>query len=359
MFINKNNFPYEIKEEYIAEAQGFKIATLVYLFVYLTAVISFIVIAYPLDGETQDFVIWLAIFGIIPLLMLYNIFRRKLLKHLPQIIPQEHKWLGGVDCNQIIDLSTANEKKNFFQKLLREKTYYIEKEPAWDIRDILNRINLYGKIKAVERSPFFLGTIGNRLFRLDFVSMFNILSFSGAKSKYFDIASENKEYFIHYKFVDCKKENISVLTLQYTDAKRYGVKFKGFLLRMKPIKSIKSTILIRPKKYFAKKITNLQKMEIDTQGLFEIYTDNPQTLEQDLPQEFFATLVDYGRNIDKQVTILISPEGILCTKPASSIKDFFVPVLFTSLRNAFIREWAKYENFINLLEIFNLLEKEK
>jgi hypothetical protein len=98
---------------------------------------------------------------------------------------------------------------------------------------------------------------------------------------------------------------------------------------------------------------------MDTQGLFEIYTDNPQTLGQDLPQEFFTALIEYGKNIDKQVTILISPEGILCTKPASSIKDLFVPVLFTSIRNAFIREWAKYENFINLIEIINLLEPKK
>ena len=60
----------------------------------------------------------------------------------------------------------------------------------------------------------------------------------------------------------------------------------GYILRTTPLKNIKSTILIRPTSPCVKKIKELQKVEIDTQNLFEIYTDNPQTLEQDLPQDF-------------------------------------------------------------------------
>lgn len=353
MYINKDNFPYEIKKDYIAEAKGFKIATLVYLAVYLIAVISFIVVAFPLDAESRDFVFWLAILGFIPLAILYSIFRKELLNSIPQAIPQTHKWLDGEDCNQITNLPRINE--NFLRELRirRERRYYyIEKEPSWDIRNILNKTNLYGKIKTIERSPFFLGTIYNRLFRVDFCEFFNIFSFSILWRRLALIRP------LRDLFVDSKDGKI--IHVGYLGwFKRFGVKFKGFLLRMKPFKKIKSTILIRPKSSFAKKIKELQKVEIDTQGLFEIYTDNPQTLGQDLPQEFFTALIEYGKNIDKQVTILISPEGILCTKPASSIKDLFTPVLFTSIRNAFIREWAKYENFINLLELFSLLEKEK
>lgn len=353
MYINKDNFPYEIKKEYIAEAKGFKIAILVYIAVYLIAIISFIVVAFPLDTESRDFITWLAILGFIPLAMLYNIFRKALLNSIPQAIPQAHKWLDGEDCNQITNLPRINADEKFLRQLIRERRYYyIEKEPSWDIRNILNRTNLYGKIKAVERCPFFLGTIYNRLFRVDFCEFFNIFSFSIPRRNLGLIRP------LRNLFVDSKDGKI--IHVGYLGwYKRFGVKFKGFLLRMKPLKSIKSTILIRPQKTFAKKIKNLQKIEIDTQGLFEIYTDNPQTLGQDLPQEFLSALIDYGKNIDKSITMLISPEGILCTKPASSIKDFFAPVLFTSIRNAFIREWAKYENFINLIEIINLLEPKK
>lgn len=353
MFINKNNFPYEIKEEYIAEAQGFKIATLVWLGVYLTAVISFIVIAYPLDAESRDFVFWLAILGFIPLTMLYSIFRKELLKSIPQAIPQAHKWLDGEDCNQITNLPRINEKFLRELRIRRERRYYyIEKEPSWDVRDILNKTNLYGKIKTIERVPFFLGTIYNRLFRVDFCEFFNIFSF------YIPLRRRALIKPLINVFADSKEGKI-IHAGYLGQFKRFGVKFKGFLLRMKPIQNIKSIILIRPKSFFAKKIKNLQKVEIDTQNLFEIYSDNPQTLGQDFPQEFFTAIIDYGKNIDESITMLISPEGIFCTKPASSIKDFFTPILFISLRNAFIREWAKYENFINLIEIINLLEPKK
>lgn len=354
MYINKNNFPYEIKEDYVATAKGFKIATLVYMAVYLIAVISFIVVAFPLDAKSRDFVFWLAILGLIPLAMLYSIFRKELLNSIPQAIPQTHKWLGGVDCNQITNLPRINVKIKFLRQLIREQGYYyyIEKEPSWDIRNVLNKTNLYGKIKAIERCPFFLGTIYNRLFRVDFCEFFNIFSFAIPRRNLALIRP------LRELFVDSKEGKI--IHVGYLGwCKRFGVKFKGFLLRMKPFKKIKSTILIRSKRSSAPKINELQKIEMDTQGLFEIYTDNPQTLGQDLPQDFFAAMIDYGKNIDKSITILISPEGIFCTKPESSMSDFFAPILFTSLRNAFIREWAKYENFINLIEIINLLEPKK
>ncbi len=125
------------------------------------------------------------------------------------------------------------------------------------------------------------------------------------------------------------------------------------------IKEIKNTIVIKPKKFTFSKIKNLQKIEMDTQGLFEIYTNSPQTLEQDLPQEFISALIDYAKNIDKKITLLITPLGVLAIKKHTSWTGIFSPVIFRTIKTQVIKEWQKHENFINLLELFNLLEKEK
>jgi hypothetical protein len=318
MFIDKNNFPYEIKKEYLSKARVFKVLTLIYLLFYLGAIVGFIMLSYPLDNETKGFLTWMSIFGFVPLPILWIACKVELIQDIPLSIGQVHQWACGPDCNELVYPKTTIQKKNFFQKFLRDTSqepYWKEKGPAWKFLDIIVKINLYGKISKVEQEPCYLGTYFNRLFRLDYAYFFNIFSF--------------------YK------------------------KAGGYILRTTPLKNIKSTILIRPTSPGVKKIKELQKVEIDTQNLFEIYTDNPQTLEQDLPQDFFTALIDYGKNIDKSITILISPEGIFCTKMESSMSDFFAPILFTSLKNAFIREWAKYENFINLIEIINLLEPKK
>ncbi|MBP5429350.1 MAG: hypothetical protein J6Y25_00465 [Elusimicrobiaceae bacterium] len=319
MFINKENFPYQIKKEYLSKARIFKIIILIYLFCYLSAIISFIVISYPVDKETRGFLIWMACFGFIPLPILWNICREKLVEYIPFFISEEHHWSWGLDCNEIAH-SARIEQKNFFQKLLRPTSpddwTWTEKGPAWEFVNLLNKINVYGNTSESEGKPLYVGTHADRPFRLDFYYLLNRFSFTG---------KHGRKHFSN---------------------------FEGFVLRTVPIKNITSTILIRPKRNCAKKIKNLQKIEIDTQGLFEIYTDDPQTLEQDFFQKFLPTLISYGKNIDRKVTILISPEGIVCTKTKWGMDI----VLFTSLRSAFIKEWAKFENFINLLELINLLE---
>ena len=324
MFINKENFPYQIKKEYLTKAKIFKTITLIYLFCYLGAIITFIVLSYPIDKEARGFLTWMACFGFIPLPILWGFCKEKLYINVPLLVGQTHNWAYGPYCNELVypKNNTQNEKKNFFQKLLKDKSqepYWQEKGPAWEFLDILNEINLYGNIQEAEKDPYYLGEYCNRIFRLDFADLFNKFSFTD---------KHNKRHFVN---------------------------FKGFILRTTLVENIKSTILIRSKSTFAKKIKNLQKVEIDTQDLFEVYTNNPQTLGQELSPEFISELISYGKNIDKTVTILITPEGILCTKPESGINA----VIFTSLRNAFIKEWAKYENFINLLDLINLLESKK
>lgn len=306
MFLNKENFPYQIKKEYLSKAKIFKVITLLYICAYLGALISFVVLSYPMDENTRGFLFWMACFGLPPIFILRNVCKEKLVERVPLSLGEEHKWACGPDCNEILQ-SESNEKKNFFQKLLRDNPSVKEKGLTFEFSGMLKKFNVCGKIQQGIAEPYYSGTYFNRPFRMDHTGLPNI----------------------------------------------------GFILRTTPIEQIKSTILIRPKSTFAKKIKNLQKAEINTQDLFEIYTDNPQTIQNDLPEEFIPKLIAYGKDIDKTITILITPEGILCAKPKTEIKDFLSPILFSSLKNAFIREWAKYENFINLLDLINLLKPQK
>ncbi len=317
----ENLFPYQIKKEYLSKARIFKVLAILYICAYLGAIISFAVIAYPLNKETSGFLVWMACFGFAPILILRNLCKKKLDVNISLPIGQEHKWICGSDCDSVMP-EEPKEKKSFFQKLLKDKIIIQEKGPAFDFFDILKKFNIYGNIRECVGKSYYLGTHFDRLFRLDYIELLNIFS-------------------------------------SYKNGRYYFVNFRGFILRTIPTQKIKSTILIRPKSFFAKKIKELKKVETDPQNLFEIYSDNPQNLKEDLSSEFMSALIAYAKEIDKTITILITPEGILCTKPDAEIKDFFAPVLFRSLKKAFIREWAKYENFINLLELFNLLEKEK
>lgn len=321
MLLNKENFPYQIKKEYLSKAKIFKVITLIYICAYLGALISFVVLSYPMDEHTRGFLFWMACFGLPPIFILRNVCKEKLVERVPLSLGEEHKWACGPDCNEILQ-SESNEKKNFFQKLLRDNPSIKEKGPAFDFFDIFKKFNVFGKITEAIKEAYYLGTSFNRFFRLDYVILRNIFSL--------------------------RKGGIY-----------YLLSFKGFILRTTPIEQIKSTILIRPKSTFAKKIKNLQKVEINTQDLFEIYTDNPQTIQNDLPEKFISELIIYAKDIDKTITILITPEGILSAKPETEIKDFLSPVLFISLKNAFIKEWAKYENFINFLDVINSLELQK
>ena len=301
MFLNKENFPYQIKKEYLFKAKIFKVITLLYICAYLGALISFFVLSYPMDENTRGFLFWMACFGLPPIFILRNICKEKLVEYIPLSIGQEHQWVCGPDCDANFQIE-SNEKQ-----LLTNNPSIKEKSPTFEFSGMLKKFNVFGRIKGIEREPYYSGTYFNRPFRMDYIGLPNI----------------------------------------------------GFILRTTPIEQIKSTILIRPKSAFAKRIKNLQKAEINTQDLFEIYTDNPQTIQTDLPKEFISKLVAYGKDIDKTITILITPEGILCAKPKTEIKDFLSPVLFSSLKNAFIREWAKYENFINFLDVINSLESQK
>ena len=313
MFLSKENFPYQIKKEYLSKARIFKVITLIYICAYLGALISFIVLSYPITEHTRGFLIWMACFGLPPIFILRRSCKQNLIISIPLYLGQEHNWTCGPYCDDLVPPGPDNENKNCFQKLLKDRPNIKENGPAFEFIEMLNKFNVFGTIKGLEREPYYLGTYFNRSFRLDFINLLTTFSFY------------KKEYFI---------------------------------LRTTPIEKIKSTILIRPNTS-ANNIKNLQKAEINTQNLFEIYTDNPQNIQTDLPEDFISRLVAYGKDINKTITILITPKGILCTKPETKIKDFFAPVLFRSLKNAFILEWAKYENFINLLEIINLLEPNK
>ena len=304
MWTDKYDSPYQPKKEYL---QIFKVLTFIYLGIYLWAIIYFIVKIYPFNKEVVHFIILLVCLGFLPLATLYARVKEKTFLKIHSIMRQDPKWSSGKALAPLY-------KEDKIWKYIKVEII------SWSLYKWLDRRFVDYSEKPIS---LFIGKFCGRKFNLD------------------------------------KATSSSPLFLLNEKGKRYYCSFEGYILRTSPLKSIKNTILIRPKRSFAKKIKNLQKVEIDTQGLFEIYTDNPQTLGQDLPQEFLSALIDYGKNIDKSITMLISPEGILCTKPTSSIKDFFAPVLFISLRNAFIREWAKYENFINLIEIINLLEPKK
>ena len=304
MWTDKYDSPYQPKKEYL---QIFKVLTLIYLLFYLGAIISFIIIAYPLDKETRGFLTWMAIFGFLPLATLYARVKEKTFLKIHSIMRQDPKWSFGKALAPLY-------KEDKIWKYIRVKTI------SWFLYQWIRRNVVDYSEKPIS---LFIGKFCGRKFNLDKAT---------SRSPYFLLNEKGKRYY-------CS--------------------FEGYILRTTPIKSIKSTILIRPKSSFAKKIKELQKVEIDTQGLFEIYTDNPQTLGQDLPQEFFAALIDYGKNIDKSITILICPENILFVKPLSTLKYLFAPVLFIPFKKVLIREKQKYENFINLIEIINLLEPKK
>lgn len=166
--------------------------------------------------------------------------------------------------------------------------------------------------------------------------------------------------FLYYNYLDSlSSNNIDVKGVSVAVPQTPISFFEGFILQTSAIKDFRNVILINPKKFSCRKIKNLQKAEIDTQGLFEIYTNSPQILGQDLPQEFISSLIEYYKNIDKKIMLLITPLGILATRKQTSWTGIFSPVIFRTIKTQVIKEWQKYENFINLIEIINLLEPKK
>ena len=304
MWTDKYDSPYQPKKEYL---QIFKVLTFIYLGIYLWAIIYFIVKIYPFNKEVVHFIILLVCLGFLPLATLYGRVKEKTFLKIHSIMRQDPKWSSGKALAPLY-------KEDKIWKYIK-----VEIISCFLYKCLDRRIVDYSE-KPI---ALFMGKFCGKKFNLD------------------------------------KATSNSPLFLFNEKGKRYYCSFEGYILRTPPLKNIKSTILIRPKSIFAKKIKNLQKVEIDTQGLFEIYTDSPQIFKQDLSKEFIYSLIEYYRNIDKSITILICPENILFLKPLSTLKYLFAPVLFIPFKKVFIREKQKYENFINLIEIINLLEPKK
>lgn len=228
----------------------------------------------------------------------------------------------------------ANEYKWEYVFSVHSFDHPLSAKESWIAKKI-QKHNLYGKIKDASFCEVLIGNACKRKFCLDRIFLYsNDLN---------NLSSNN---------IDVK--GASVLVPQ--TPKSF---FEGFILNTPAIKDFKNIILVKPKKVSLHKIKDLQKVEIDTQKLFEIYTNNPQTLGQDLSQEFIFSLIDYAKNIDKKITLLITPLGVLAIKKHTSWTGILSPVIFRTIKTQVIKEWQKHENFINLIEIINLLEPKK
>ena len=131
-----------------------------------------------------------------------------------------------------------------------------------------------------------------------------------------------------------------------------------FLIHTKPIKELNCTILIKPKSFVfnaGKFIDNsLEKRDIDTQNLFDIFIDNYQ---EPLPSSFIRSLIEYGAIIDKDITLLISPKGIILFKKINRM--LMIDFLLESSATQISKILNDYEDTKNLLDLINLLEKKK
>ena len=140
-----------------------------------------------------------------------------------------------------------------------------------------------------------------------------------------------------------------------------GKNFKEYLLvQTTPIPDFKNILLIKPHQNslvrFFDHSNSLSKIEIDTQGLFDIYTDKPENISNLLTSEFLSKLVSFGTRMKKPITFLITPKSSLFFRKGTSPCwcSFFA---FSSSQKQVIKEWQKIEDFIGVLDLFNLLEK--
>ena len=133
-----------------------------------------------------------------------------------------------------------------------------------------------------------------------------------------------------------------------------------FLVQTSPIADFKNTILIKPHQNSFVRFFNtgnsLTKTEIDTQGVFDVYTDNPQDINNSLTTEFMQKLVSFGKTMKEPTTFLITPKGALFLKrfTLTSFSQFFA---LSSSQKYILKQFQKMEDFIGLLDLFNLLEK--
>ena len=133
-----------------------------------------------------------------------------------------------------------------------------------------------------------------------------------------------------------------------------------FLVQTAPIADFKNTILIKPHQNSLVRFFNpgnsLTKIEFDTQGVFDIYVDNPQNINESLTTDFMSKLVSFGKTMKEPTTFLITPKGALFLKRFTRINfsNFFA---FSSSEKQVVKECQKMEDFIGLLDLFNLLEK--
>ena len=137
--------------------------------------------------------------------------------------------------------------------------------------------------------------------------------------------------------------------------------FKEYLLvQTTPISNFKSIILIKPHQNslarFFSNSNSLTKIELDTQGLFDIYADNPQEALNALTSDFMSKLIFFGKSIKDSITFLITPKGALFFKKGDGSHwcSFFA---FSSSQKQVLKECQKIEGFIGLLDLINLLEK--
>lgn len=132
------------------------------------------------------------------------------------------------------------------------------------------------------------------------------------------------------------------------------------LMKTDPIFNFNKTILIRPRQIFSLGLGNfikqktLKEAQVNTHNLFRIYTDNLQDIDKDISAKFLEQLCLYGKNVCKDVLILITPKHILITKifRVVDISSFFLPV-----KKCILKQRQKAEDFLKLLDAINLLEK--
>ena len=134
-----------------------------------------------------------------------------------------------------------------------------------------------------------------------------------------------------------------------------------FLIKTDPICNFNKTILIRPRQIFSLGLGNfiikkkpLKEAPVNTQNLFRIYADNLQDIDKDISAKFLEQLCLYGKNVCKDILILITPKHILITKrfPVRDVLSIFLPV-----EKCILKQRQKAEDFLKLLDLINLLEK--
>lgn len=180
-----------------------------------------------------------------------------------------------------------------------------------------------------------------------------------ADLKKFQLCADNAEYAFTKNLFYGNYSNRNFAFYSLTIPFRKNETSDYLLIKTDPLPNFDKVILIKPMGEYIDESSaenKLQEIGVNTKGLFLVYTTDAQNSAEFLSQEFKNALVEYAEKTDKTISILLTPQGILCAKNFDYKEK--PSLLFSSAEKYVAKYWQSTDNFIRLLDIINLLERE-